>query len=98
MAEWCRTHGDDVLVVFDGRPQAHLEELAGALREGEYWIILDEIYGELVYDGFQQHSLLEVAPDPGLELAQPGAVRLGRAAQELGELLELGAAGADLLG
>ena len=43
--------------------RAHLEELAGALREGEYWIILDEIYGELVYDGFQQHSLLEVAPD-----------------------------------
>ncbi|MEZ4340162.1 MAG: pyridoxal phosphate-dependent aminotransferase [Sandaracinaceae bacterium] len=43
--------------------RAHLEELAEALREGDYWIITDEIYGELVYDGFEQHSLLEVAPD-----------------------------------
>lgn len=43
--------------------RAHLEELADALRGGEYWILVDEIYGELVYDGFQQVSLLEVAPD-----------------------------------
>lgn len=27
------------------------------------WVITDEIYGELVYDGFEQKSLLEVAPD-----------------------------------
>ncbi|MBX3274311.1 MAG: pyridoxal phosphate-dependent aminotransferase [Sandaracinaceae bacterium] len=40
-----------------------LEALAGALREGDYWILTDEIYGELVYDGFDQVSLLEVAPD-----------------------------------
>jgi len=42
----------------------HLEELAQVLREaGDFWIITDEIYGELVYDGFEQHSLLSVAPD-----------------------------------
>ncbi len=42
----------------------HLEALAEVLREaGDFWIITDEIYGELVYDGFEQHSLLSVAPD-----------------------------------
>jgi aspartate aminotransferase len=40
-----------------------LEALAVVLREGDYWIIVDEIYGRLVYDGFVQTSLLEVAPD-----------------------------------
>jgi aspartate aminotransferase len=34
-----------------------------ARSKGDFWIILDEIYGELVYDGFEQKSLLEVAPD-----------------------------------
>ena len=29
MAEWCRTHHDPVTLVFDGRPQPRLEELAG---------------------------------------------------------------------
>lgn len=41
-----------------------LEALAEvARRKGDFWIIVDEIYGELVYDGFQQTSMLEVAPD-----------------------------------
>jgi aspartate aminotransferase len=40
----------------------HLEALAEVLAEGDYWIIVDEIYGELVYDGFEQKSLLTVAP------------------------------------
>lgn len=34
-----------------------------ARTKGDFWIVLDEIYGELVYDGFEQKSLLEVAPD-----------------------------------
>lgn len=34
-----------------------------ALEKGDFWIIVDEIYGELVYDGFDQRSLLEVAPE-----------------------------------
>jgi aspartate aminotransferase len=40
-----------------------LAALAKVLREGDYWIVVDEIYGQLVYDGFVQKSLLEVAPD-----------------------------------
>lgn len=42
----------------------HLRALADVARaKGDFWIIVDEIYGELVYDGFDQRSLLEVAPD-----------------------------------
>lgn len=40
-----------------------LEALAAVLREHSIWIVLDEIYGRLVYDGFDQVSLLSVAPD-----------------------------------
>lgn len=29
VAEWCRTHDDDVLVVFDGRPEERMARLAG---------------------------------------------------------------------
>lgn len=43
--------------------EAHLRALAEVLRGHSCWIIVDEIYGELVYDGFVQKSLLEVAPD-----------------------------------
>lgn len=28
-----------------------------------FWIIVDEIYAQLVYDGFEQRSILEVAPE-----------------------------------
>ena len=34
-----------------------------AVEGGDFWVIVDEIYGELVYDGFEQRSLLEVAPE-----------------------------------
>ncbi len=40
-----------------------LKALAEVLRSHECWIIVDEIYGELVYEGFDQKSLLTVAPD-----------------------------------
>jgi aspartate aminotransferase len=40
-----------------------LSELAHVLRTHDTWIIVDEIYAGLVYEGFAQHSLLEVAPD-----------------------------------
>jgi aspartate aminotransferase len=33
------------------------------LRGHDCWIVLDEIYAALVYDGFVQRSLLSVAPD-----------------------------------
>lgn len=41
----------------------HLAELAEVIREGSYWVIVDEMYSELVYGGFEQRSLLEIAPD-----------------------------------
>jgi len=40
-----------------------LSALAAVLREHAIWIVIDEIYAALVYDGFVQRSLLEVAPD-----------------------------------
>jgi aspartate aminotransferase len=42
---------------------AELAALADVCREHSFWIIVDEIYATLVYDGFQQRSLLAVAPD-----------------------------------
>jgi aspartate aminotransferase len=43
--------------------RASLEALAEVLRGHDCWIIVDEIYGQLVYDGFEQVSLATVAPD-----------------------------------
>jgi aspartate aminotransferase len=42
---------------------AELAALAQVCREHAFWIVVDEIYASLVYEGFQQKSLLEVAPD-----------------------------------
>lgn len=43
--------------------RSQLEGLAEVARKHRFWIVVDEIYGSLVYGGFRQHSLLEVAPD-----------------------------------
>lgn len=40
-----------------------LAALAAVLRRHDTWIVVDEIYSSLVYGGFEQRSLLEVAPD-----------------------------------
>jgi aspartate aminotransferase len=42
---------------------SELRALADVLRAHSIWIVIDEIYSELVYHGFKQRSLLEVAPD-----------------------------------
>lgn len=42
---------------------AELGAIAEVLRGHDCWIVLDEIYGSLVYDGFEQRSLVSVAPD-----------------------------------
>ena len=40
-----------------------LRALAEVLeRRPDVWVIVDEIYGQLVYEGFEQRSMLEVAP------------------------------------
>jgi aspartate aminotransferase len=43
--------------------EAELRALADVLRPHDCWIVTDEIYGALVYDGFVQRSILAVAPD-----------------------------------
>ncbi|MFO0614160.1 MAG: pyridoxal phosphate-dependent aminotransferase [Polyangiaceae bacterium] len=45
--------------------RAHLEALADVFRRGNYYVVVDEIYGDLVYDGFEHVSLAAVAPDLG---------------------------------
>jgi len=43
--------------------QKELEAIVAVLREHEIWIICDEIYGDLVYDGFTHTSIAKLAPD-----------------------------------
>lgn len=43
--------------------EKELQALAEVLRRHDCWIIVDEIYGELVYDGFLHTSLAKIAPD-----------------------------------
>lgn len=40
-----------------------LRELADVAGEHDLWLIVDEIYGQLVYGGFDQKSIVEVAPE-----------------------------------
>jgi aspartate aminotransferase len=40
-----------------------LRALADIAAEHDFWIIVDEIYGQLVYGGFDQKSIIEVAPE-----------------------------------
>jgi aspartate aminotransferase len=40
-----------------------LRALADVAAEHSFWIIVDEIYGQLVYGGFDQKSIVEVAPE-----------------------------------
>jgi aspartate aminotransferase len=43
--------------------RASLEALATVLRRTNVWVVVDEIYGDLVYGGFEHVSLAAVAPD-----------------------------------
>jgi len=44
-------------------PEAALRALLDVLRTHDCWIIVDEIYAELVYDGFKHVSVAKIAPD-----------------------------------
>jgi aspartate aminotransferase len=46
----------------------HLQGLVEIFRQGSYYIIVDEIYGDLTYDGFEHVSLAALAPDLGERL------------------------------
>ncbi|MFO0697307.1 MAG: pyridoxal phosphate-dependent aminotransferase [Polyangiales bacterium] len=41
----------------------HLRALADVAKKHDFWIIVDEIYAQLVYGGFKAVSILEVAPE-----------------------------------
>jgi aspartate aminotransferase len=43
--------------------EAHLGPLLEVLRRGECWIVVDEIYADLVYEGFVHASLPAIAED-----------------------------------
>lgn len=43
--------------------EAAMRGLLEVVRESDAWLIVDEIYGELVYDGLHHHSPLALAPD-----------------------------------
>ena len=40
-----------------------LRALAGVLAKHDVWVVVDEIYGDLVYAGFEHASLAKVAPE-----------------------------------
>ncbi|HEY3594288.1 MAG TPA: pyridoxal phosphate-dependent aminotransferase, partial [Polyangiaceae bacterium] len=44
-------------------PRERLQALAQVLAGSEAYVIVDEIYAELVYDNFQHHSLAALAPE-----------------------------------
>lgn len=43
--------------------ERELQALANVLRTRDCWIVVDEIYGELVYDGLRFVSMAKIAPD-----------------------------------
>lgn len=45
--------------------RTELLALVEVLKQGNYYIIVDEIYGELIYDGFAHVSLASIAPELG---------------------------------
>jgi aspartate aminotransferase len=44
-------------------PESALRGLLDVLRGHDCWIVVDEIYAELVYDGFRHVSIAKLAPD-----------------------------------
>lgn len=43
--------------------EAQMRALLDVLRKHDCWLVVDEIYGELVYDGFKHVSAAKIAPD-----------------------------------
>lgn len=80
VAEWCRTHDDAVLVVFDGRPEERLSELGGgnlavdfARRPGRD--AADDRIVEVVEDRFgSERNITVVTSDRGLVARLPPGV------------------------
>jgi aspartate aminotransferase len=45
--------------------RASLLALGEVMKRGDYYVIVDEIYGDLVYDGFEHVSLAKLVPELG---------------------------------
>lgn len=89
IAEWSRGHDDAVTVVFDGAPQARLQELAGgnltvdfATRSGRD--AADDRIVEVVEDGYAERPVIVVVTSdrglrgrlpPGVDVEGAGAFR-----------------------
>lgn len=72
IAEWCRTHDDEVTVVFDGRPDRRVSEVAGGNLTVDFATRLgrdaaDDRIVEIVEDRFgDEPDLTVVTSDRGL--------------------------------
>ena len=53
----------DFLFACAAYPEEAMKGLLDVLREHQVWLIVDEIYAELVYDGFEHVSAAKLAPD-----------------------------------
>jgi predicted RNA-binding protein with PIN domain len=81
VAEWCRTHADDVTIVFDQPVPAHVRELAGgnlevraAERRGRN--AADDTIAELAAAEPDAAALTVVTSDKGLRVRLPGDVAI----------------------
>jgi len=79
VAEWCRTHGDDVLLVFDGKPVQDVAVKAGGNLAVEFAPrpkrdAADDRIVELVEVLFVEPELCVVTSDKGLVARLPPGV------------------------
>jgi len=44
-----------------GIPEADLKKIAGILESGDFWVVSDEIYEKIVYDGFKHCSIASLS-------------------------------------
>lgn len=79
VAEWCRAHDDEVVLVFDGRPEQRLRQLAGgnltvdfATRRGRN--AADDRIAELADADGEPRALTVVTSDRGLQDRLPEGV------------------------
>jgi predicted RNA-binding protein with PIN domain len=91
IAEWCRTHGDPVIVVFDGRPDDAISQLSGgnlavefAARAGRN--AADDRIVDLVDEMFVDPDLTVVTADRGLMARLPAGVHVEGPGSFLGRL------------
>ncbi len=81
VAQWCRTHDDDVILVFDGKAHDAVAAKAGGNLRIEFAPrpkrdAADDRIAELVEELFVQPDLVVVTSDKGLAARMPPGVSL----------------------